>query len=56
MASTPYATAVSQGSAPEVFLFTVPIFAMSAITNGDELTDFIPGFNFEILGIDHVLS
>ena len=52
--STPYATNVSVGSAPDVIPVTIPIFAMSAIVNGDELTDYIPGFNFEIVGIDHV--
>lgn len=54
MASTPYAVSVVQGTSPDILTLTVPIFAMSAITNADELTDFVPGFNFEIVQIDHV--
>lgn len=54
MASTPYATAVSQGVAPEVFTLTIPVFACSAIANADELTDFVFGTNFEILKVDFV--
>ncbi|MEN6337357.1 MAG: hypothetical protein ABFE01_24135 [Phycisphaerales bacterium] len=54
MASTPYATSVIQGSAPNVVPITIPIYAMSAIVAGDELTDWVPGFNFEIVGLDFV--
>lgn len=33
---------------------TVPVFACSAITNADELTDFVFGFPYEISKIDFV--
>jgi hypothetical protein len=32
--------------------FTVAVFAASAIANADEITDFIPGFPFEVEKID----
>jgi len=35
-------------------IFTIPVFAASAIANADELTDFIPGFPFEVMKIDFV--
>ena len=54
MASTPYATSVSIGAAPDVVPVTIPVFAASAIANADELTDYIPGFNFEVVGVDFV--
>jgi hypothetical protein len=54
MASTPYATAVSQGSQPDIIPVMILIFAMSAVAAADELTDWIPGFNFEIIGLQHV--
>lgn len=33
---------------------TVPVFAASAIANADELTDYIPGFPFEVEKVDFV--
>ena len=54
MTSTPYATSVSQGLYPDIIPFTIPVFAASAIANADELTTYIPGFNFEVVKIDFV--
>lgn len=54
MPSTPYATAVSQGVAPDVDIMTIPVFAASAIANADELAAYTFGTNFEILKIDFV--
>jgi len=54
MASTPYAVSVSQALAPDIIPITIPVFAASAITNADELTDYIPGFNFEVVAIQFV--
>lgn len=54
MASTPYATSVGVGAYPDIVTFTIPVFAASAITNADELTTYLPGFNFEIIKIDWV--
>ena len=54
MPSTPYAVSVNIGSSPDVVPVSIPVFAASAIANADELTDYIPGFNFEIVGVDFV--
>lgn len=51
--STPYQTIVNDDQ-PGMYVMTVPVFAASAITNADELTDFIPGHPFEITGIEFV--
>ena len=54
MASTPYATSVGVATYPDIIPVTIPVFATSAIANADELTDYIPGFNFEVVKIDFV--
>ena len=51
--STPYVTTITPGQV-DYYEVTIPVFAASAIANADELTDWIPGHNFEILGIDFV--
>lgn len=53
MSSTPYQT-VAYDDQPGMYVMTVPVFAASAIANGDELTDFIPGHPFEVTGIEFV--
>ena len=53
MSSTPYQTTVGVAN-PDIFFVTIPVFAASAITNADELIDYIPGFNFQVVKIDFV--
>lgn len=55
MPSSPYQTSVSIGASPEVYLVTIPVFAMTSLGNVDELIDYIPGYNFEIVGLDFVV-
>ena len=52
--STPYATSVGVSAYPDIIPVTIPVFAASAITNADELIDYVPGFNFEVVKIDWV--
>ena len=53
MASTPYQT--TDTIAPTgVYHIQVPVFAASAITNADELTDWIPGHYFTIEKVEFV--
>ena len=54
MASTPYAVNVGVASYPDIIPVTIPVFAASAIANADELTNYVPGFNFEVVKIDFV--
>ena len=54
MASTPYVVNVSVGNTPDIIPITIPVFAASAIANADELTDWVPGFNFEVVDIKFV--
>lgn len=54
MASTPYATTVGCAQYPDLIPITIPVFAASAIANGDELVAYTPGFNFEVVKIDFV--
>jgi len=51
--STPYQF-VSSDDQPGVYSHQVPVFAASAIANADELTDFIPGHNFEVIKVEFV--
>lgn len=53
MASTPYATTINDDQ-PGAYSVSIPVFAASAITNGDELTDWVPGHPFEVLGVEFV--
>lgn len=54
MPSTPYQTSTSLVQGEDAVLLTVPIFAMSAVADANELVDFVPGFDFEVLNVDHV--
>jgi len=53
MPSTPYASS-GVNRFPGAYMLTVPVFAASAITNADELTDFVPGHAFKVLSVDFV--
>ena len=55
MSSTPYAVSVGLNVAPDIIPVTIPIFAMTAVTTvTNELVDYIPGFNFEVVGLNFV--
>lgn len=51
--STPHQTVINDDQ-PGMYCHTVPVFAASAIANGNEITDFIPGHPFEVVSIDFV--
>lgn len=53
MASTPYQT-IGYDDQPGLYSIQVPVFAAAAITNGNELTDYIPGHPFEVVGVEFV--
>lgn len=39
---------------PNYYSIQVPVFAATAITNGNELTDFVPGHPFEVMKVEFV--
>ena len=52
--STPYQTVVQTSGATDLSIFSIPVFACSAIAAADEITDNVFGCNYQIQKIDFV--
>ena len=54
MPSTPYVNTIQNAGGTDLSIFQIPVFAASAITNADEITDNVFGSNFQVIKIDFV--